>query len=206
MVNRNLLRQYDLPEGQWQQELEDSFPEEGGDWLPDGGAELSGQQGGDRPASARSPPTRSGWTSATRARAPSSCASGTTKALGQIVPPQPGDEIEVLLEAVEDEDRRRRPELPQGEAAEGVGRRSSPSTRKATSSAAWSPARSRAACWSTSASTSSCRPSQVDIRRPPDIGDVHRQAPSSARSSSSTRPAATSSSAAASCSKTSATS
>src|SRR5262245_4585325 len=33
MVNRNLLRQYDLPDDQLQQELDDAFGPEGGDWL-----------------------------------------------------------------------------------------------------------------------------------------------------------------------------
>ena len=52
-----------------------------------------------------------------------------------------------------------------------TGRRSSPSTRRATSSPAWSPARSRAGCWSTSASTSSCRPARWTSAGRRDIGD-----------------------------------
>jgi len=34
MVNRHLLRQYDLPEGELQQELEAAFSHGGADWLP----------------------------------------------------------------------------------------------------------------------------------------------------------------------------
>ena len=48
-----------------------------------------------------------------------------------------------------------------------MGDASSPSTRRATSSPARSPARSRAACWSTSASTSSCPPARSTSAGPP---------------------------------------
>src|SRR5947207_2614629 len=34
MVNRNLLRQFDLPEGELQQEWESAFSDESMDWLP----------------------------------------------------------------------------------------------------------------------------------------------------------------------------
>ena len=78
MVNRNLLRQYDLPEGELQQELDAAFHHGGADWLP---PEEQAFQGNRLVTGRVRRATKSGWTSATRARAPSSCANGTTTAL-----------------------------------------------------------------------------------------------------------------------------
>ena len=50
-----------------------------------------------------SPTIRSGSTLATRAKAPSSSREWYDEGTGQVVPPQPGDEVEVLVEAIENE-------------------------------------------------------------------------------------------------------
>src|SRR5579884_382487 len=102
MVNRNLLREYDLPEGELQQELADVFQEREETWLPD----------------------------ETQAFEPNKLLTGRVlnivgdevwidvgyKSEGvikleewydegqdKVVPPQPGDTIQVLLDTVEDE-------------------------------------------------------------------------------------------------------
>src|SRR5262249_6135342 len=102
MVNRNLLRRYDPPEGEQQQELDAGFGDPGSDWLT---AEdqlfrenriVTGtvlRAGGDGVW------IDIGYKSegVIELREPSDD-------LGQVVPPKPGDRIELLLEAVEDED------------------------------------------------------------------------------------------------------
>ena len=102
MVNRNLLRQYDLPEGQWQQELEDSFPEEGGDWLPD--EEQSFQDNKVVTGHVRKVSADAVWVDVGyKSEGAIDLREWYDEGLDQLVPPKPGDEIQVLLEAVEDE-------------------------------------------------------------------------------------------------------
>ena len=111
--------------------------------------------------------------------------------------PSSATTVQVLLETVEDEDGAIDLSLPQGQAAEGMGTTSSPSTRKATSSPAWSPEdqgrparqhrRQRLPARQRRWTSAGRRTSATTSTRP-----------SSARSSRSTRSGATSSSAAAS--------
>jgi small subunit ribosomal protein S1 len=101
MVNRNLLRQYDPPEDEWERELEAAFPQVGLDWLPPEAQSFRDNEivtgrvrrvTGDEVwidvgyKSEGSIPLREWFDEAT----------------GEVVPPQPGESVEVLLEAVED--------------------------------------------------------------------------------------------------------
>ena len=75
-------------------------------------------------------------------------------------PPKPGDDVEVLLEGMEDETGEivlSRKKAHRMRAWEMV---ISQLPRRRRRQGHASPARSRAACWSTSASTSSCRPAR----------------------------------------------
>ena len=196
MVNRNLLRQFDVTDDQTREHRRRSSTRK--------------SPPGSTAKSRTSKPTRSSTAGSSTSSATTSSIDVGYKSEGVITLDEWNDEGADQVVAAQGRrhrpgpargrrgrGRRHRPVLPQGEAAEGMGTRSSPSTRKATSSPAWSPARSRAACWSTSASTSSCPPARSTSagRR---TSATTSTRPSSARSSRSTRRGATSSSAAAS--------
>ena len=100
MVNRNLLRQYDLPDVQLQQELEDAAFD--ASWLPDEEQTFQDNKvvaGRVRKVSADAVWVDVGYKSEGAIDIREWFDEGT----GQLAPPQPGDEIQVLLEAVEDE-------------------------------------------------------------------------------------------------------
>src|SRR5579871_2407905 len=105
MVNRNLLRQYDLPESELQQQLEEAFyqPETGSmDWLPQEEQEFEVNKivkgrvlsiiGDDVVVDV-------GY----KSEGVIPLNEWYDEGLDKVVPPQPGDEIQVLLDAVEDE-------------------------------------------------------------------------------------------------------
>src|SRR5436309_6482681 len=102
MVNRNLLRQYDLPEDQLQQELDEAFPEEGIDWLPPEEQQFQDNRvvtGRVRKVTSDMVWVDVGYKSEGAIELREWYDEGT----GQLTPPQEGDEVEVLLDAVEDE-------------------------------------------------------------------------------------------------------
>src|SRR5580693_8511412 len=102
MVNRNLLRQYDLPEQELHDELAAAMEEGGADWLPAEAQEFRDNRlvtGRVRKVSADVVWVDVGY----KSEGAVELREWFDEGLGQLVPPQPGDEIEVLLEAVEDE-------------------------------------------------------------------------------------------------------
>src|SRR5579871_2145617 len=105
MVNRNLLRQYDLPESELQQQLEEAFyqPETGSmDWLPQEEQEFEVNKivkgrvlsiiGDDVVVDV-------GY----KSEGVIKLEEWYDEGLDKVVPPQPGEEIQVLLDSVEDE-------------------------------------------------------------------------------------------------------
>jgi small subunit ribosomal protein S1 len=102
MVNRNLLRQFDLPEEELRQELDAAGSEEGEDWLPAEEQEFRDNRiitGRVRKVTADAVWVDVGYKSEGAIDLREWFDEGT----GQISPPQPSEEVEVLLEAVEDE-------------------------------------------------------------------------------------------------------
>ncbi|HYT90992.1 MAG TPA: 30S ribosomal protein S1 [Gemmataceae bacterium] len=102
MVNRNLLRQYDPPEGTLQQELDAIFDHEGPEWLPPETQAFRDNKvviGRVRKVSDDDVWVDVGY----KSEGAIELREWYDDALGAIVPPRPGDEVEVLLEAVEDE-------------------------------------------------------------------------------------------------------
>ncbi len=103
MVNRNLLRQYDLPENELEQELNDAaFDLDGADWLPAEEQEFRDNRvvtGRVRKVTSDMVWVDVGYKSEGAIELREWYDEGT----GQLVPPQEGDEVEVLLDAVEDE-------------------------------------------------------------------------------------------------------
>ena len=101
MVNRNLLRQYDLPEGELQQELEAAFSH-GADWLPP--EEQAFQDNRLVTGRVRRVTGDEVWVDVGfKSEGAVGLREWYDEGLGQVVPPRPGDEVQVLLEAVEDE-------------------------------------------------------------------------------------------------------
>src|SRR5262249_38509423 len=105
MVNRNLLRQYDLPETELQTELEAAFNQGAGGvdaWLPDEEQQFEVNKivtgrvlniiGDDVVVDV-------GY----KSEGVIQLQEWYDEGLDKVVPPQPGDEIQVLLDAVEDE-------------------------------------------------------------------------------------------------------
>jgi small subunit ribosomal protein S1 len=100
MVNRNLLRQYDLPDDVLEQELETVFPDE--DWLPPDRQDFQENRivtgrvlrvTGDEV-----------WVDVGyKSEGAVELREWFDEDTGQVVPPKPGDEIPLLLEAAEDE-------------------------------------------------------------------------------------------------------
>jgi small subunit ribosomal protein S1 len=103
MVNRNLLRQYDLPESELEQELNDAaFDLDGADWLPAEEQEFRDNRvvtGRVRKVTADMVWVDVGY----KSEGAIELREWYDEGLGQLVPPQEGDEVEVLLDAVEDE-------------------------------------------------------------------------------------------------------
>src|SRR5947209_16732911 len=102
MVNRNLLREYELPEDQLREELDAVFNREVDDWLPAEGQDFQENRivtgrvlrvTGDEV-----------WVDVGyKSQGVIEAREWFDEALGQVVPPRPGEEFELLLEAVEDE-------------------------------------------------------------------------------------------------------
>src|SRR5437762_1743603 len=102
MVNRNLLREFDLPENELQLELDQAFDQEGGSWLPAEEQEFRDQRivtGRVRKVTSDAVWVDVGYKSEGAVEPREWFDEGTN----QIILPKPGDEIEVLLEAVEDD-------------------------------------------------------------------------------------------------------
>src|SRR5258706_2627373 len=101
MVNRNLLRQYDLSDDEMQQQMNEAFSE-GTDWLPAELQEFRDNRvvtGRVRKVSGDEVWVDVGYKSEGAIELREWFDEGT----GAIIPPKPGDAVEVLLEAVEDE-------------------------------------------------------------------------------------------------------
>ncbi len=101
MVNRNLLRQYDLSDDEMQQQMDEAFSE-GTDWLPAELQEFRDNRvvtGRVRKVSGDEVWVDVGYKSEGAIELREWFDEGT----GTIIPPKPGDAVEVLLEAVEDE-------------------------------------------------------------------------------------------------------
>ncbi len=102
MVNRNLLHQYELPEDQLQQELDDAAFGQGDDWLPAEGQDFREQQvvtGRVLHVSGDGVWVDVGY----KSEGVVELREWYDEDANQIVPPRPGDEVQILLEAVEDE-------------------------------------------------------------------------------------------------------
>jgi small subunit ribosomal protein S1 len=102
MVNRNLLRQFDLPDDELQKELDAAFDEGGLDWLPQEEQEFHDNKV--VTGRVRKVTTDDVWVDVGyKSEGAIELREWFDDALGKLVPPQPGDEVQVLLEAVEDE-------------------------------------------------------------------------------------------------------
>jgi small subunit ribosomal protein S1 len=107
MVNRNLLRQFDLPEMELQQELEEAFRREDedktvDDWLPDEEQEFETNKivtGRVINVIGEDVLVDVGY----KSEGVIDLKEWYDEGLDKIVPPKPGEEIQVLLDAVEDE-------------------------------------------------------------------------------------------------------
>jgi small subunit ribosomal protein S1 len=102
MVNRNLLREYDLSEDELQQQMADAFSERQNDWLPPEQQEFRDNRvvtGRVRKVTGDEVWVDVGY----KSEGAIELREWFDEGIGQVVPPKPGDEIEVLLEAVEDE-------------------------------------------------------------------------------------------------------
>src|SRR5438270_14076658 len=102
MVNRNLLREYDLSEDELQQQMADAFNENQGEWLPPEQQEFRDNRvvtGRVRKVTGDEVWVDVGY----KSEGAIELREWFDEGVGQIVPPKPGDEVEVLLEAVEDE-------------------------------------------------------------------------------------------------------
>jgi small subunit ribosomal protein S1 len=102
MVNRNLLRQYDLPDDVLQQELDAAFSDNTEDWLPPDAQDFQENRivtgrvlrvTGDEV-----------WLDVGyKSEGAVELREWFDEDVGQVVPPRPGDEVPLLLEAAEDE-------------------------------------------------------------------------------------------------------
>jgi small subunit ribosomal protein S1 len=102
MVNRNLIRQFDLADDELQRELDAAIAEGGEDWLPAEEQEFRDNRivtGRVRKVTSDAVWVDVGYKSEGAIELREWFDEGT----GELTPPQPGDEVEVLLEAVEDE-------------------------------------------------------------------------------------------------------
>lgn len=102
MVNRNLLRQFDLSEDELRNELEAAFDQEGQEWLPPEKQEFHDNRvvtGRVRKVTSDAAWVDVGY----KSEGAIELREWFDEGLGKLVPPKPGDEVEVLLEAVEDD-------------------------------------------------------------------------------------------------------
>jgi small subunit ribosomal protein S1 len=102
MVNRNLLRQYDLSEGELQEQLDAAFNHEGAEWLPPEEQEFQDNRvviGHVRKVTGDEVWVDVGY----KSEGAVELREWYDESLDKVVPPLPGDQVEVLLEAVEDE-------------------------------------------------------------------------------------------------------
>jgi small subunit ribosomal protein S1 len=102
MVNRNLLRQYDLPDSELQQELDQAFHQAQDDWLPAEVQEFRDNRlvsGRVRKVAGEEVWVDVGY----KSEGAIELREWFDEGLGQIVPPKAGDEVEVLVEAMEDD-------------------------------------------------------------------------------------------------------
>jgi small subunit ribosomal protein S1 len=103
MVNRNLLSQYDLPEDEMQQAMNEAFDQDAVNWLPD--AEQAFEDNKVVTGRVRKVTGDEVWVDVGyKSEGAIELREWFDEASGKLVPPQPGDEVEVLLEAVEDDD------------------------------------------------------------------------------------------------------
>ncbi len=102
MVNRNLLRQYDLPQDDLEHELEAAFGPDQTDWLP-----TEAQVFGDNKivhGQVRKVTGDAVWVDVGyKCEGAIELREWYDEALGHLVLPQPGDQVDVLLETVDDE-------------------------------------------------------------------------------------------------------
>lgn len=102
MTNRNLLRQFDLPADELDHELAAAFGLKDGEWLPPEAQDFRDQRvvtGRVRAITDDMVWVDVGY----KSEGAVELREWYDEGLGQVVPPQPGEEIEVLLEALEDE-------------------------------------------------------------------------------------------------------
>ena len=100
MVNRNLLRQYDVPEEQWQEDMDPVLQE--GDWLP--AEEQTFQDNKIVTGRVRKVTADAVWVDVGyKSEGAIDLREWFDEGTGELSPPQAGDEVQVLLEAVEDE-------------------------------------------------------------------------------------------------------
>ncbi|MBY0524074.1 MAG: 30S ribosomal protein S1 [Gemmataceae bacterium] len=102
MVNRNLLRQFDLPEEELTRELGGAFGTDGGDWLPAEAQDLRD----DKLVTGRVLRiTGEGvWVDVGyKSEGVVELREWYDEDVDKVVPPKPGDQIEVLVEAIQDE-------------------------------------------------------------------------------------------------------
>ncbi len=103
MVNRNLLRQYDLPDDELQRELDAAFDHGQADWLPAESQEFRDHRlvsGRVRKVGPEMVWVDVGY----KSEGAIELREWFDDGLGVVVPPQTGDAIEVLVEAMEDDD------------------------------------------------------------------------------------------------------
>src|SRR6516162_1540118 len=102
MVNRNLLRQYDSLECEIQQELDSLFDLGGTDWLPP--EEQAFRDNRVVTGRVRKVTSDEVWVDVGyKSEGAIELREWFDEGTGLLTPPKPGDEVEVLLEAVEDE-------------------------------------------------------------------------------------------------------
>jgi small subunit ribosomal protein S1 len=102
MVNRNLLREYDLPEEELRQELDAAFTQGESDWLPP--EEQAFQDNQVVTGRVLKVTGDEVWVDVGyKSEGAIELREWYDEGLDKIVPPQPGDQIQVLLDAVEDE-------------------------------------------------------------------------------------------------------
>ena len=103
MVNRNLMRQFDLPEAEFRQELDAAFSGESANWLPADGQDF--REGRVVSGRVRRVTGDDVWVDVgQKSEGAIELREWFDDALGKVVPPKAGDTGEVLLEASEDED------------------------------------------------------------------------------------------------------
>src|SRR5260370_34269057 len=102
MVNHKLRRQYDLYEGELQKELDAAFGHEDAEWLPPEEQEFQDNRvviGRVRKVTGDEVWVDVGY----KSEGSIELREWYDESLDKVVPPCPGDQVEVLLEAVEDE-------------------------------------------------------------------------------------------------------